>query len=113
MWLLDANVDVHLVAVLKQWGILCDTASHRGWKAVSNGELVAKAFQEGFRCLLTRDRLFGEAASEALRLFPDFGIVVITLPQARWPEYRQQFLEAWANSPIQPLPGRIISWPGP
>lgn len=113
MWLLDANVDVHLVAVFKQWGIPCDTAAHRGWKALANGDLVARAFAEGFRCPLTRDHLFGESASPALKSFPEFAIVVITLPQARWPEYRQRFLEAWAKSPIQPVPGRLISWPAP
>jgi len=68
MWLLDANVDVHLAAVFRQWGIPCDTAAHRGWKALSNGELVATAFAEGFCCLLTRDQLFGESAAQALRV---------------------------------------------
>ena len=81
MWLLDANVDVHLADMLKQWGIPCDTAANRGWKAVSNGELVARAFAGCFRCLLTRDHLFGESAAQAMRSFAEFGIVVITLPQ--------------------------------
>lgn len=94
MWLLDANVDVHLAAVFNEWGIACATVAQRGWKALSNGELVARAFAEGFRCLLTRDQLFGESASQALKSFPEFAVVVITLPQQRWPEYRQRFLEA-------------------
>jgi predicted nuclease of predicted toxin-antitoxin system len=63
MWLLDANVDVHLAPILEKRGITCDTVAHRGWKALSNGELVAAAFAEGFHCLLTRDQLFGESAS--------------------------------------------------
>jgi len=111
MWLLDANVDVHLVAIFKEWGIPCDTAANRGWKALSNGELVARAFVEGFRCLLTRDQLFGESAAQAMRSFPDFAIVVITLPQQPWPKHRSRFLEAWAASRIQPVPGRIVHWP--
>jgi len=69
------------------------------------------AFAEGFRCLLTRDQLFGESASQALKSFPEFAVVVITLPQQRWQEYRQPFLEARAASPIRPVPGRLIHWP--
>jgi Domain of unknown function (DUF5615) len=111
MWLLDANVDVHLAGIFRERGIACDFAARRGWKALSNGELVAAAFGEGFRCLLTRDRLFGESASRALKSFPDFAVVVITLPQRRWPEYRERFLEAWAASPIQPVPGSLVLWP--
>jgi predicted nuclease of predicted toxin-antitoxin system len=113
MWLLDANVDVHLVPILKQQGIACDTVAHRGWKALSNGDLVAVAYAEGFRCLLTRDQLFGESASRALKSFAEFGVVVITLSQQRWPEYRTSFLEAWGASPIQPVPGHLVYWPSP
>ena len=65
MWLLDANMDVHLASVLTGLGIECDTAGNRGWKALSNGDLVKAAVDAGFRCLLTRDRLFGESASRA------------------------------------------------
>ena len=113
MWLLDANVDVHLAAIFREGGTTCDTVARRGWKTLSNGELVAAAFAEGFRCLLTRDQLFGESASRALKSFPEFAVVVITLPQQRWPEYRARFLEAWAASPIQPVPGSLIHWPTP
>ena len=66
MWLLDANIDVHLVSVLRGLEISCDTAGQRGWKSLSNGELVRVAVDAGFKCLLTRDQLFGESASEAL-----------------------------------------------
>ncbi len=111
MWLLDANVDVHLVPFFRERGISCDTAARRGWKALSNGELVAAAYAEGFRCLLTRDRLFGESASEGLRSYPEFAVVVITLPQQPWAQYRQQFLEAWAALPIRPVAGSLIYWP--
>jgi hypothetical protein len=61
MWLLDANMDVHLVSVLADFDIPCDTAGKRGWKALSNGELVSVAVDAGFRCLLTRDQLFASA----------------------------------------------------
>ncbi len=78
---------------------------------LSNGELVAAAAAAGFDCPLTRDRLFGEAASPALRMFPQFAVVVVSLPQQCWQEYRQQFVVAWAECPIRPVPGRLVAWP--
>ena len=84
MWLLDANMDVHLVAVLADLGISSATAASRGWKALSNGDLVAAAVAGGFDCLLTQDQLFGESASRALRSYPAMAIVVIKLPRQRW-----------------------------
>ena len=65
MWLLDANMDVHLTSVLTGLGISCETAGSRGWKTLSNGDLVKAAMDAGFGCMLTRDRLFGESASAA------------------------------------------------
>ena len=40
--LLEADMDVHLVAVLVGFGIRCDTAGNRGWKALSNGDLSSR-----------------------------------------------------------------------
>jgi hypothetical protein len=48
MWLLDANVDVHLADVFREFDIQCETAGSRGWKALSNGELVAVAAARAF-----------------------------------------------------------------
>src|SRR3954463_16630647 len=72
MWLLDANMDVHLVEVLRNFGVASDTAARRGWKALSNGELVSAAVQAGFDCLLTRDRLFEQFAAKGATPFPAF-----------------------------------------
>lgn len=87
------------------------TAGARRWKALSNGDLVRAAVTAGFRCLLTRDQLFGESASRALRLFPEFAVVVVNLPQQRWPKYLDEFLALWRRHPIRPIPGRLIQWP--
>jgi hypothetical protein len=111
MWLLDANMDIHLTALLAELGIRSETAAKRGWKALSNGQLVAAATASGFLCLLTRDRLFAESASRALKSHSDFAVVLVTLPQRRWSEYREQFIYAWAASPIQPVSGRCTEWP--
>src|SRR5271169_6943054 len=90
MWLLDANMDVHLVSVLNDFRILSDTAGQRGWKGLSNGELVRAAVDAGFKCLLTRDQLFGESASQALKQFPEFAVVVVKVGQRPWPQYREE-----------------------
>ncbi len=111
MWLLDANMDVHLTSVLTALEIECDTAGNRGWKALSNGDLVKAAVNAGFQCLFTRDRLFGESAATALKLFPHFAVVVVNIPQRRWPQYREQFLARWRERPIDPAAGRLIDWP--
>lgn len=111
MWLLDANMDVHLVAILSDFGVASDTAAHRGWKALSNGELVAAAVAAGFDCLLTRDQLFAESAAKALEVHRNFAIVLVTLQQQRWPVYREQFVHAWSISAIVPQAGRVIRWP--
>ncbi|MGA2327649.1 MAG: hypothetical protein ABSH05_15300 [Bryobacteraceae bacterium] len=113
MWLLDANMNVHLAGVLAEFGFPCNTAASRGWKDLSNGDLASTAAAAGFHCLLTRDQLLGESASRVLRSFPEFAVVVVDLPQRRWQQYRKQFVAAWAARPIQPVPGRLIHWPSP
>jgi uncharacterized protein (DUF433 family) len=111
MWLLDANMDVHLVSVLTGFNIPCDTAGKRGWNALSNGDLVRAAVDAGFDSLLTRDQLFGESASRALKLFPHFAVVVVNVPQQPWAEYREQFVARWTERPIEPVAGQLIYWP--
>src|SRR5712692_6279876 len=111
MWLLDANMDVHLVAVLRDLGVSSATAASHGWKALSNGDLLVAAAAAGFDCLLTRDQLFGESASRAMKSYPQFAVVIINLPQQPWQQYRDRFLAAWAESPIRPIPGRMTRWP--
>jgi hypothetical protein len=56
-------------------------------------------------------RLFGESAGRALEAFPGFAVVVVNLPQQRWPLHEQQFLQAWAAKPIEPMAGSLIYWP--
>jgi len=113
MWLLDANVDIHLAPLLSQFGIPCDTAANRGWKGLENGKLVAAAVAAGFHCILTRDQGFAESAAQALLSYPQFALIVLRLAQTPWPQYRGTFLEAWAVSPIQPVAGQLIQWPLP
>jgi hypothetical protein len=104
-------MDVHLAQLLREAGIPCEAAASRGGKDLSNGDLVSAAETAGFSCLLTRDRLFGESASRTLKSFPHFAVVVINLPQRRWPHNRERFMNAWMESPIKPVPGCLIIWP--
>ncbi len=111
MWLLDANMDVHLLPILREFGISGDSAIRLGWGHLHNGELVATAVAAGFTCLLTKDRLFGESAMVTLNKNPQVSVVVLDLLQKPWREYCDQFRLNWAVSPIQPVPGRVIHWP--
>lgn len=111
MWLLDANMDVHLLSLLQEFGIKVEATTRRGWRGLDNGGLVSAAVAAGFRCLLTQDRLFGESAARALKTYPQFAVVVVHLPQRPWREYRQDFSAAWSQSPIRPIPGQIVHWP--
>ena len=70
MWLLDANMDVHVASLLGGFGFPCEAATQRGWQALDNGHLVSAAVEAGFTCLLTQDRLFAESASRALKTSP-------------------------------------------
>jgi len=96
-------MEVHLAPVLAGFEISCDTAGYRGWSALSNGDLVSVAVGAGFRRLLTRDQLFGESASRALKRFPRFAVVVVNVPERPWPQYREQFLALWREQPIEPV----------
>jgi predicted nuclease of predicted toxin-antitoxin system len=113
MWLLDANLPVQLVALLKELGIDSDSAVARGWNALSNGSLVQAAVQAQFSALLTRDRLFGESAAQALQIHRGFCVVRVTLPQLRATQFLQAFRVAWRVAEISPVPGQVIDWPRP
>jgi predicted nuclease of predicted toxin-antitoxin system len=111
VWLLDANLDIRISQVLGELGIESYTADGRGWKHLLNGHLVSAAAAAGFSCLLTRDQLFAESASRALKQFPQFAVVLIELKQQRRSQYLAQFRAAWLRQPIVPIPGRTVCWP--
>ncbi|PYV21768.1 MAG: hypothetical protein DMG27_19885 [Acidobacteria bacterium] len=111
MWLLDVNMPSKLVLLLKELRIEAGTAQARGWGALSNSSLVEATVAAGFSCLLTRDRLFGESASRVLKRFPEFSVVLVTLPQLREQQFLKAFRTAWNRAPIIPLPGQLVVWP--
>ena len=106
MWLLDVNLPTGLLAVLREYGITCDSAANRGWRDLTNGLLAEAAFRAGFRVILTRDRLFGDSADRVLRGLPDLALVVVVLRQARAVPYLATFRAQWGERPIEPEIGR-------
>ena len=70
MWLLDANMPLQLVALLRDLGIEADSAVARGWNALSNGRLMEAAVHASFAALLTRDRMFGTSAGNRAQEIP-------------------------------------------
>ncbi len=111
MWLLDANMPVQLVELLKELGIEADSAVACGWNTLSNGNLVSVALQAKFTVLLTRDRLFGESAAQTLKVHNEFSIVLVRLPQLRASQFLAAFRAAWQTAQIVPERGRMIDWP--
>ena len=111
MWLLDVNVDARVAAFLAECGVRAENATDRGWRGLTNGDLVASAVQNGFTCLVTRDAGFREAASQALAVCPEFSVVVITLRQKPQAAYMADFRAAWSASPILPHRGGVVYWP--
>ena len=111
MWQLDVNMPVRLISFLKPHGIDADTTHNRGWDALSNGILVEAATNAGFVALLTCDRVCAESASRALKRFPKFSVIVVTLPQAGIKSYIASFERELALEGISLQPGREIVWP--
>ena len=111
MWLLDVNLPNGLIRLLQSYGIPCATTALRGWRDLTNGALAEAAFREGFRVILTRDRLFGTSAHRVLAELPEVAIVVVTLPQARAEAYLAEFEVRWRQKPIDPVAGAVVEWP--
>ena len=111
MWLLDANMPKQLVSTLAELGEDVRTAESQGWGHLTNGELVDAAVAGGFTRVLTRDRLFSQAAARALRRLPQFAVVLVRLPQLRAAQFVAEFRAAWACEPIRPVPGDLLRWP--
>ena len=111
MWLLDHNVPKRLLNILQFLSIPCDSAYNRGWSELGNGELVKKAIDSGFSCILTKDKLFSKSAEETLKHNPKLAVVLLTIRQSSGKQFSNEFLIEWEKMPIKPLPGQVLSWP--
>ena len=64
MWLLDVNMPKQVAGFLGEVGITADALTTGNGGGLTNGALVEAANLDGFRVILTRDRLFSESASD-------------------------------------------------
>jgi predicted nuclease of predicted toxin-antitoxin system len=102
--LLDENVPVDLLTVLRAAGHVAESVNFLGWKGLQNGDLLAKA-QADYDLFLTRDKDFDEAALGRY-VTPTFGIVLLAIPQQRGPAYAAIFASLWPSDP-QTFPGKV------
>ena len=111
VWLLDEGLPVPLFKCLEAFGVRVETVEFRKWKGLRNGKLVAVAFEAGFTCILTKDRLFAQDARKALTTHPRMAVVLILLPQTPREQYIKTFEAQWKKSKVVPTPGQVIEWP--
>lgn len=111
MWLLDKNVPRQIIPVLQSFSVPFDTAQKRNWGELRNGELLAAASSAGFTCILTRDVLFREEATEALKQHPHVAVILIVIPQIPGKQYGETFKKHWEKKAIIPIPGQLLIWP--
>lgn len=102
--LLDENVPVEVLPVLHAAGYEADSVNFLSWKGLKNGALIQQA-QSSYNLFLTRDKDF-EGSALTRYITPDFGIVLLAIPQQRGPAYAEIFAALWPADP-QTLVGQI------
>jgi hypothetical protein len=95
--LLDEEVPVDVLPVLRAAQQDAEPVNFLGWKGLPNGVLLVRA-QTGFDLFLTRDKDF-DADQLGRYVTPQFGIVLLAIPQQRGPDYAAAFAKLW---PIDP-----------
>lgn len=93
--LLDENVPIDILPVLKNARHDAQSVNFAGLKGFHNGALIERA-REQFDLLLTRDKDF---TSEFLvgYVTSSFGVVLLVIPQQRGPDYAAAFARVWPN----------------
>jgi len=95
--LLDENVPIDVIPVLRAAGHHAESVNFLGWKGLENGEVLARA-KADFDLFLTRDKDF-DAAYIASHVTARFGIVLLRIPQQRGPDYAVAFAGFWPAEP--------------
>jgi predicted nuclease of predicted toxin-antitoxin system len=95
--LLDENVPVDIIPILRARKLEAESVNFIGWKGIQNGDLMNRA-RENFDLLITRDKDFDQ---EFLRkqVNENFGIVLLAIPQQPGPAYSQVFASLWPLNP--------------
>ncbi|MGH9845607.1 MAG: DUF5615 family PIN-like protein [Blastocatellia bacterium] len=102
--LLDENVPVDLLPVLRSAGHEADSVNFLGWKGIKNGELLTRS-QTEFDLFLTRDKDF-DAAHIHRYVTSSFGIVLLAIPQQRGPAYATVFASLFPSD-LESLLGTV------
>jgi hypothetical protein len=85
MTLLGHNLPRQLIEVFKNSiGIALETAIHRHWETLENGDLVRAAVESGFTCVLTKDVRFRESAAKTLAAYHDLADFSDLSPRRNW-----------------------------
>lgn len=102
--LLDENVPVDLLPLLRAAGHDAASVNFLGWKGLKNGDLLKKA-QSDYDLFLTRDKDF-DASALGRYVTASFGIVLLAIPQQRGSQYAAAFVGIWPSDP-QTLIGKV------
>jgi predicted nuclease of predicted toxin-antitoxin system len=111
VWLVDENLPPKLYRALEEFGISAKSATYAGLGGITNGVLTRKAFEMGFRVIITQDKTFVQDAAVALKQHPTFCVVVLVLDQTPAKTFLERFKEEWSNNPIVPKEGDVVMWP--
>jgi predicted nuclease of predicted toxin-antitoxin system len=95
--LLDENVPVDLLPFLRSAGHTAESVNFIGWKGVKNGDLLARA-RADFDLFITRDKDF-DVGQLGRYVTPQFGIVLLAIPQQRGRDYAAAFAALWPADP--------------
>lgn len=109
--LVDHNLPPGVVSLLNESGFVSSTATSKGWSALTNGQLIAVAAQNGFEGIITKDIRLHLDGEVSLRRFPTFAIVIVRLPQLKKRQYLERFAAELDQKKLLPAAGKIISWP--
>ena len=110
MWLIDENLPVQLHKTLAQLGLKAQPVSFAGLSGLDNNILTRKAFELGFRCILTQDKDFPKDAEKALQETPEMAVVIVKIAQTPAKTYLERFTARWQQSPIVPNQGKVTHW---
>lgn len=109
-WLIDESLNPKLYQILSKRNIDAESVVYRGWDEKKNGELMKLAYPEGFRVMITADTNWHQHSGFLSPKYFDFCVIIIENPSRR--DFLEWFEEEFDRSPIRPIPGKVITWPG-
>jgi Domain of unknown function (DUF5615) len=90
---LTKTAPVDLLPFLRSAGHTAESVNFIGWKGIKNGDLLTRACAD-FDLFITRDKDF-DVAQLGRYVTPQFGIVLLAIPQQRGRDYAAAFAALW------------------